>query len=459
MAQSKSNKKLRQARERAQTYHQEYPFRTTLDLNRISIDKTWTFSDLTQKQTRYISHGYYTYPAKFIPQLARRLICELTAESDTVVDPFMGSGTTIVEAMISGRKGVGTDVNPVAHLVAKVKSTPINPELLRKVYGQLVVDLEHYLAQRPNLFARYHPPIIPENERIDYWFRPSEKERLGIIFGRITVIEEPDCRDFFLVAFSQSLKSSSIWMQKSIKPTRDRAKVPVDPLAAFLRQSRFMLKQNEKFWNLVPPSVRSNLDEYRVVTQSDARVLPVSTGDASLVVTSPPYVTSYEYADLHQLTALWLGYTNSVNQFRHSFIGSAYSNRSTIDLRSDIANAIVENLETEKKRREVRNYFADMLECFREMYRVLRVGGKACIVIGNTKFEGVEIANAQVFIEQMMSLGFVVHKIIKREIPSKILPQTRDPENGQFTSSANAEKVLAYPVEFILIMEKQHGIR
>lgn len=449
-----SHKKTRKAHERVQAYS----ISTVADLNQIPVDKTWTFGELTQKHTRYISHGYYTYPAKFIPQLAKRLICELTVEGETVVDPFMGSGTTIIEAMLSGRKGIGTDVNPVAYLVAKVKSTPIQPELLKKIYGQLVTDLEHRLGKKPDLFAKFHLPIIPDNERIDYWFRPNEKERLGTIFGRISAIEERDCRDFFLVAFAQSLKSSSIWMQKSVKPTRDMTKVPVDPLSAFLRQSRFILKQNEEFWNLVPSIVRANLDEYRVVTQSDARALPVSTGDASLVVTSPPYVTSYEYADLHQLTALWFGYTNSVSQFRSSFIGSAYSNRSTIDLHSGIANEIVENLETEKKRREVRNYFADMLECFREMQRVLRVGGKACIVIGNTKFEGVEIVNAEVFVEQMKNLGFTVHDIIKREIPSKILPQTRDPESGQFTSSTSTKKVLAYPIEFILIMEKQHGI-
>lgn len=426
-----------------------------LDLSRIEIDKSWTFGDLTQKQTRYVSHGYYTYPAKFIPQLAKRLIYELTQEEETVVDPFMGSGTTIVEAILAGRRAIGTDINPVAYLVAKVKSTPIQPDVLTRIYDELFVDLENAIGQKSRLFAHPIQPIIPENERIDYWFNQREKEQLGILLGRINAIEEQDSREIFLVAFSQILKSCSVWLQKSIKPTRDLHKKPAEPLSAFLRQARYMLKQNQVLWNLAPLTVRTNLNKYRHLSNQDARNIPVSSQTSSLIVTSPPYVTSYEYADLHQLTALWLNYAKSVSQFRTNFIGTAHSNRTVIDMQSDVANRIVENLKSERKRREVRNYFADMLECFSEMYRVLKPGGKACIVIGNTKFEGVEVANAEVFLEQMTSLGFHTYDVIKREIPSKMLPQTRDPENGRFTSSGNANKVLAYPVEYILILEKQ----
>ena len=95
-----------------------------------------------------------------------------------------------------------------------------------------------------------------------------------------------------------------------------------------------------------------------------------------------------------------------------------------------------------------------MLECFQEMRRVLKPGGTACIVIGNTALQEVQIENAQVFLEQMQNIGFKTRDIIKREIPSKILPQTRDPHNGRFTTSSDSKKVLAYPVEYILVMEK-----
>ena len=94
-----------------------------------------------------------------------------------------------------------------------------------------------------------------------------------------------------------------------------------------------------------------------------------------------------------------------------------------------------------------------MLETFYEMYRVLKPHGKACVVIGNTKLEGVDILNAEVFLEQMKAIGFVKHKIIKREIPSKMLPSTRDAKTGRFTKVNKADSII-YPTEYILVMEK-----
>ena len=412
----------------------------------IKTDPSWTFADCTRTQTRYITHGYHTYPAKFIPQLAARLIRELSSENEIVVDPFMGSGTTIVEAMMQGRIGVGVDINPVAHLIAHVKATPIEPAALEREYAKIANDLE--------AGARFVNKIVPARDRIGYWFPKKQKERLSILLGRISEVHDEDARDFFLVAFSQILKSCSIWLQRSIKPTRDLNKTPADPFDVFRRQARYMLKQNRALWDTLPVRVRDNARAYRTVKCADARALPVDDDAASLVVTSPPYVTSYEYADLHQLAALWFEYCESLPEFRKRFIGSASSARAAINLKSDIAEDICRALGEEKKGREVRNYFADMLECFIEMRRALRVGGKACIVIGDTELHGVKILNAEVFGEQIQNIGFRVHEIIKREIPSKILPQTRDPHSGKFTSSTNAKKVLAYPVEYILVMEK-----
>lgn len=417
------------------------------DLEKIAPDASWAFADCTRAHTRYITHGYYTYPAKFIPQLAARLIRELTRENEIVVDPFMGSGTTVVEAMMQGRVGVGVDINPVAQLIARVKSTPLEPASLKHAYTKLENDLKSTVRVAVNL---------PNNERIDYWFPKKQKGRLAILFQRIDAIRDEEMRDFFLVGFAQILKSCSIWLQRSVKPTRDLSKTPAEPDEAFLRQARYMLKQNQAFWEIVPGRVRDagRVSAYRIVQCADARTLPVNDGAASLVVTSPPYVTSYEYADLHQLAALWFEYYQSLPEFRKRFIGTAYSERTQIDLKSKTAERICGELGAGKKAREVRNYFADLLECFVEMRRVLKPGGKACIVIGNTELQRVKILNAQVFVEQMQNIGFRVHQIIKREIPSKILPQTRDPASGKFTSAKNSNRVMAYPAEYILVMEK-----
>ncbi len=107
------------------------------NFNSIDIDYSWSFSDKTIKDTAYITHNYYTYPAKFIPQLASRLIKKYSNEYDTVVDPFMGSGTSIVESLINNRYAFGADINEIAYLISKVKTTPIDIKLLEKEYNIL----------------------------------------------------------------------------------------------------------------------------------------------------------------------------------------------------------------------------------------------------------------------------------------------------------------------------------
>ena len=425
----------------------EVTFLKQSNFKKIPIDYSWSFADKTIKDTSYITHGYYTYPAKFIPQLASRLIKENSNENDVVIDPFLGSGTTIVEAILNNRIGVGTDINDIAFLVSKVKTTPIKKPILLEILNKIELE-SHGLSKRNT------QRIVPENERIDYWFLPKQKEKLSNIFAQIVEIKNNDVRDFFLVAFAQILKSCSIWLQKSIKPTRDKDKKNYDPLTLFLNQSRKMIKKHLEFDETLSKEVRQNIDKYRIAQCGDSRNLPCENDAATLVVTSPPYVTSYEYADLHQLPSLWFGYFSELPKFRKKFIGSSYKDRNHIDLKTSIGEEIVLKLGETKKSREVRNYFSDMLETFLEMKRVLKEGGRACVVIGNTEFKGIKILNAEVFQEQFENIGFKTHNIIHREIPSKMLPSTRDIKTGQFVKASEKKLKLAYPTEYILIMEK-----
>jgi hypothetical protein len=115
-------------------------------------------------------------------------------------------------------------------------------------------------------------------------------------------IQNQDFKDFFLCAFSNILKNCSIWLQKSNKPTRDQNKKLVDPFLIFNRQVKMMLRGNNNFCEQLKRDGYLNISSKIFCT--DARTIPVKDGSVDLIITSPPYVTSYEYADLHQLTAL-----------------------------------------------------------------------------------------------------------------------------------------------------------
>lgn len=414
--------------------------------SKTKIDYSWSFSDKTRKDTAYITHGYHRYPAKFIPQIVSRLAEKYTNEGDLIVDPFGGCGTTLVESKIMGRPSVGVDINPVAVLITKAKINPINPVKVEKEFSELKSRLE--------IYSKNTKVKAPEHERIDYWFKPEEKRKLAFIFAEILKLKDQDIRDFFYCGFSNILKNCSIWLQKSNKPTRDFEKKPPEPIKTFLKQIKAMLRGNTRFYELLKQ--KDYLKISSKVFCTDARTIPTKDNTVSLIVTSPPYVTSYEYADLHQLTALWLEHTKDLSDFRKRFIGTSHNGIKEIILNSKIAQNIKQDLEKKDKKlaKEVAIYFSEMNQCFSEMKRILKKGGRTCIVIGNTNLKGVEILNAEVFAEQLQNLGLKIADIIKREIPSKNLPSTRDKMTGRFAKLTNKNKMQIYPTEYILIMEK-----
>ena len=415
-------------------------------LSKTKIDCSWSFSDKTRKDTSYITHGYHRYPAKFIPQVVSRLVEKHTKEDDLVVDPFGGCGTTLVESKVMGRPSVGVDINPVAVLITKAKITPIDPRKIEEEFASLKAKLDAY--------SNDMDVKAPEQGRIDYWFKPEEKRRLAFIFAEISKLRERDIRDFFYCGFSNILKNCSIWLQKSNKPTRDLNKKPSEPIQTFYRQIKTMMKGNARFYELLEE--KNYLEVPSQVYCTDARTTPVEDNSVSLIVTSPPYVTSYEYADLHQLPALWFEYTKNLSDFRKRFIGTSYHSKKDLVLNSCLAEKIRgELLKRDKKTaEEVSAYFSEMNQVFAEMKRMLKRGGKTCIVIGNTSLKGVEILNAEVFAEQLQNLKLKVVDIIKREIPSKNLPSVRDEKTGKFAKISDKNKVSVYPTEYILIMEK-----
>src|SRR3989338_6992610 len=340
---------------------------------KIKIDHSWAFADKTRKDTTYLTHGYHRYPAKFIPQIVSRLTSKYTKIGDLILDPFGGCGTTLVESKVMGRPSIAVDINPVAVLITKAKITPIDP-----------VKIEEEFTALKNKLVEYSEKIkvkVPTHERIDYWFKPEEKRRLAFIFAEISRIKNQDVRDFFFCGFSNILKNCSIWLQKSNKPTRDFEKKPSEPIKTFLKQIKMMLRGNTRLFEML--SEKGYLKVPSKVICMDARTIPAKDNSVSLIVTSPPYVTSYEYADLHQLTALWLEYTKDLSDFRKRFIGTSYHNKKDFALNSALAENIrKELLEKDKKTaEEVSTYFSEMNQVFIEMKKVLKKGGKTCIVV------------------------------------------------------------------------------
>lgn len=421
-----------------------------------SIDYEWSFAELKPSDTAKWTHGYHRYPAKFIPQLVERLLDEYIENSEAHInDPFYGCGTTIVSAISKGFRASGTDINKIAYLITKVKSTPIEPIYLNYKINNFLSKIKYLAEDQLRLFQNNDiEPLIPEEhiDRIDYWFREDNKVELGKILRAINSEDDEIIRDFFLVAFSHILKNCSIWLQSSTKPTRDFQKKPTKPFVAIRRHLRKMERGNATFYKVVPIKVRDNINSYVNLRIGDASQQPVPDESVDLIVTSSPYVTSYEYADLHQLSTIWLNLTDDLKEYKKNFIGTAYKRYTNKKLRSSIALEIVNKMDkvNHKMSKEIEAFYIDMEKVFDESYRILKSGGRCCYVIGDTRLKGVDILNAEVFAESLQYSGFILDRIIKREIPSKILPQKRDEKTGRFSSNNNSSTE-AYPVEYIVI--------
>ena len=423
------------------------------------IDDDWSFVGYKPSDTGKWTHSYHRYPAKFIPQLVERLIDGyIFSEEAHINDPFMGCGTTIVTAVSRGLKTSGTDINKVASLITKAKSMPIEPDYLDRKLKQFFSSLGFLDASQESLFDARIEPLIPQKhiDRINYWFTEENKNGLGKILRVIYNEEDETIKDFLLVAFSHILKNCSIWLQGSTKPTRDLKKKLIKPYDALRKHSKKMQRGNNAFYNVVPIEVRKNLGKYLNIKIDDARKQPVSDDSVDLIVSSSPYVTSYEYADLHQLSTIWLNLVNDLIEYKKEFIGTSYKKYENKKVRSRIAMDIVAQMfkKSKKMAREIEAFFIDMGEVFDESFRILKTGGRCCYVIGNTRLKGVDILNAEVFAESLQYSGFKLDRIIKREIPSKILPQKRDEKTGRFANNSDANSE-AYPIEYIIIGLKE----
>jgi DNA modification methylase len=411
----------------------------------------WSFADFTPNKTQYLTHGYHRYPAKFIPQLVSSLIQEYSEPGDRICDPLGGCGTTLVEAKLAGRTSFGFDINPVAVLITQAKTRAIFPERLSRRYAHLCEDLEGGLGT---------PSQIKKNglnlDRLLYWFGNSNLNQLISLKHRLEQEKEMPIRRFFLCALSHVLKNCSYWLTKSTKPQKDPDKTPEAPIKVFRLHTSRMMDRNRAFFEELKK--RGHEEVAAIMRKADAKRLPLTDNCMDLIITSPPYGISYEYADMHQLTALLFGYCTSLSEFRQNFIGSLNLNPSQYE-----NSLCLKALETVRSLRladttlakAVLKYFLDMKQVYKEIHRVLGKHRMACIVIGDTELRGVPIPNTEIAIDLMVETGFMLKRVIDRPVPGRVLVPYRNRKDGRFSSSKNPTAKKVYSHEHIIVMRKK----
>ena len=403
--------------------------------------------DFRGADTNYLTHGLHPYPARMIPQIAARLLERYASPGDWVLDPFCGSGTVLVEARLHKINSIGIDVNPLACLLAEVKSTPINPEILKKEWKALKAKLSRdFELFRFGTLKVELPDFYGTN--IDYWYKPVTMKELTIIRNHIEKIQDEKVRKFFEVPFSLTVRNVSGVKKGEYKlvriPKEKWKKFLPNTLEEFTKNVMNALRRMEEFYQRC-----YNKQVVSRVFMADTRNMlsrefPEEANNLLLenppkvIVTSPPYGdsrTTVAYGQFSRLSALWLSFEKN---FRKDLImsvdklslGGNPKNIYRLDLPTLHQTLLLIERNDGMRALDVAAFFSDLYKCLQKMYRVLADGGYCCIVIANRTVRRIQIPTHIIIAEMGVEIGFendVV--VIPRNIPTKRLPWENAPEN------------------------------
>lgn len=383
----------------------------------------------------------HPFPARMAPDIVLEETAQLTRGS-LLLDPMTGSGTVVREASENGHSAIGFDLDPLAVLMSKVWTTPINTQDLRRVANEVATEAMDLKVEDVSL------PWIDTDEEtlkfIDYWFAEEQQCDLRKLSGILSGMHGK-VRDALKIALSRIIitkkrGASLAWDVSHSRPHRVRDVNDFPVVKEFLRSVDFLAKKFDK----QPPPGRVS------VRRGDARDLrEVESCSIDAVVTSPPYLNAIDYLRGHRLALVWFGYqVAELRTVRSNSIGSdRHPNRDDEELITVVTNAMPTlNTLPRKERRMFERYVTDLHGMIDEIYRVLRRRGTAILVVGNSTLKGILIDNAEAVSIIAEQRGLTSGLSSKREIPAsrRYLPPPSDGEMSDLKKRMRTEMILRY---------------
>ena len=310
--------------------------------------------------------GIHPYPAKFIAELPRALLKSLPVTPGTaVLDPFCGGGATLAECQRTGLPSVGIDLNPIACLMARVK-TAVQPPGLKEAACAA--------AGRARRGPAAAVPAIPN---LDHWFDPPIQRALASLVEAVG--SAPDAHwDALRLALSSIIVRVSRQESDTRYAAIDKNVSAEDVFALFLRAAT---RLDAILAQRTYPLVRAEVLEADTLAAEPSRI-----GRIGMVVTSPPYPNAYEYWLYHKYRMYWLGLDPLAVKARE--IGAR-------------AHFFKRNHHTEE------DFARQMTRTFDLIRKVLIPGGYACFVVGRSRIHGRIVNNARIVEETATGFDLV----------------------------------------------------
>ena len=349
------------------------------------------------------THGFHKYPAKFIPQIPQWAISKyLKNETDKLIlDPFCGSGTTLVESALSSNYAIGIDIDPLSALISKVKTTKIDIEKLYLIVDWLKKNIEN-------------PPeelFIPDCQTLKHWFTQEAINKLSIVRTSINQIVDnfenekviKDIQDLLFICFSSIIRRVSNADNESQKTyvSHTKVKQPEEVFTLFFSQLDYFIERITEF------SLNPNLKPAEIIISSSVSSLPdwIQDKKVDLAITSPPYIKAIDYIYNQMAELFWIGdlfqmqTQNLQNEKKMQYIGnkqiqarefinySPFISKLNIDL---LDNKLQEVFETDKKNGHKHSYvtfkyFVEMEKHFAGISKCLKQNAHYVMVVGDSK--------------------------------------------------------------------------
>jgi len=349
-----------------------------------SVD--WEFSNCN---TQYLTHNIHRYSGKFIPQIASMAIELLTMPGECILDSYMGSGTTLLEAHLENRNAIGVDINPLAVLISKVKNTPVSTDeiveldkiLIPFINGLLLDGQISFVLQsidRSCCQKEYNENVWRlEDSWNKKWYQEDVLKQLVEIYSCIVSIKNVKAKDIAMIAFSDILRKSSNANNKypNVMFDKNAKKKPLP--AKFFMDSLLHVKESV---NLMSEAVSDKNSWVKIVMQNN---LSLSLDDNSVdaIITHPPYIAAVPYAEYGCLSLNWLGYDSK-------------------ELDMELTGG------KRHSKRVVLRFEDDYEKYFIESYRVLKPNGYMFLMVGNPTAHGEKVDLDKMTVEYASKAGF-----------------------------------------------------
>ncbi len=399
-----------------------------------------SFRDLVPEitDTTYLTHGIFYYPAKFIPQIPRFCLQAYTSENGWIIDPFAGSGTVGLEAVLSRRNAILLDINPILTHIVPLKIQFRDTSVSKQVLVRLLQDMRQSSHE-----------FVPAWSNLEYWYDQDVLQILSRYWGWIKQQEDNSYTKIIQAALLKASRQFSYAEHRAPKLFKSKMK---------LAEMRDLLQQDwkEALDTLIYDTAIDIYHRVKALAETigprEQQVVFHGGVDSSsfvldpnlktqAVITSPPYLQAQEYIRTSKIELYWLGYSEEEIK-RISRMEIPYR-KAEGEIHTPTLDSLRETLARRDLRMMADSYFYYTIRALENAASSLLPDGYLCVFVGNPKVDGIEVETWRIISEHFGQRGFRFLHVYEDQIKNRQLFRNRKNKNPEGMKS-----------EFLLVMQK-----